>query len=768
MAETIQRSFTGGEITPELQSRADMVKYMTGLKRCENFIIKPQGGAFSRPGTRFIGEVRDSTRRSRLIPFQFNEEQTYILVFEHRSIQFIKNGAYILDGSGPARYELTTEYLESQLSELSYTQSADVITIAHPDHEPRNLSRLADDNWTLTKIDYAPTVPSPVLDDQAAVGTGITAITNANPAVLTVGNTGIYMTDDNTFINGVGGMTELNDNVYTVTVIDPTTMSIDVDSTSFGTYTSGGTAFADGGIGTGGSGAGDFDKQYSYVVTAVDENGVESLPSNTATITTMSLSQTAYVRLRWDAVPEADYYRVYKDTSAISDVFGWIGDVNGIQFRDYNVAPISTDAPPQDRDPFITPGNRPSAVTYFQQRQVFANTFNEPQTVFTTQTNNFNSLRVSSPTKADDAITFTVASQLVNEIKHLISLDSLVLLTSGGEFRTTEGQDQVLTPSTVGVRAQSYNGASSTRPVIVNDTALYIQEKGNKVRDLRYSFNDDRFSGTDLSIMAQHLVEGFTIEEMSYADEPYGIVWFTRNDGVLLGLTYQREHQVWAWHQHKTQGSFESLATVSEGGRDATYVTVLRDNHRYVERMEPRFDSEPEDVFCVDSGLSYDGVPADTFSNLGHLNGSEVVIVADGVVIKGKIVSGGQVTLDREYSKVSIGLAYTPVMETLDIDTSSMVETLKARRVSIGRVTLETLNSRGGWVGGRNDDGSYPDMVEIKPRYDSDGYDAMKLQSIKAEVIINSNWQQTGGLRIEQRDPMPLAITSIIPELDLS
>ena len=762
----------------------------------------------NRPGTRFIGEVKNSDRRARLIPFQFNTEQTYILVFEHRSMQVIKDGAYILDGGGVNRFELTTTYLESQLPELSYTQSADVLTIAHPDHPPANLNRLADNNWTLTDINYTPTIAAPVLDDQAAVGTGITAITNANPAVLTVGSTGIFTTGDNVFITGVSGMTELNDNVYTVTVIDPTTMSIDVDSTSFGVYTSGGIAYADGGIGTGGSGAGDFDKQYSYVVTAVDENGIESLQSNTATITTKSLSTTAYVRLRWNAVAGAEYYRVYKDTSAISDIFGWIGDVNGIQFRDYNIAPLTSDAPPQNREPFISdifgwigdvngiqfrdyniapltsdappqnrepfisPGNRPGVVTYFQQRQIFANTFNEPQTVYATQTNNFNSLRTSSPTKADDAITFTVSSQLVNEIRHLISLDSLVLLTTGGEFRTTEGQDQVLTPSTIGVRAQSYNGSSTTRPVIVNDTAIYVQEKGSKIRDLRYSINDDRFSGTDLSIMAQHLVEGFTIDEMSYADEPYGIVWCVRNDGVLLGLTYQREHQVWAWHRHNTIGSFESVATVSEGGRDATYTVVQRpvDGQlvRYVERFEPRVEDDAEDVFYMDSGLSYDGNPADTFSGLDHLEGLEVIVVADGNIIRGKTVSGGQVTLDREYSKVHIGLSYTSVIETLDIDASSMVETLKAKRVSVGRVTIEMLKSRGGWVGGRNDDGSYPDMVEIKPRYDSDNYGAIVLKSFKEELIINSNWQQTGGLRIEQRDPMPMTITSIIPELDLS
>ena len=59
-------------------------------------------------------------------------------------------------------------------------------------------------------------------------------------------------------------------------------------------------------------------------------------------------------------------------------------------------------------------------------------------------------------------------------------------------------------------------------------------------------------------------------------------------------------------------------------------------------------------------------------------------------------------------------------------------------------------------------------MREIKPRYDTDNYNAIKLKSFKDEVDILPGWPQGGRIRIEQRDPLPLAITSIIPELDIS
>ena len=136
MPETIQRSFTAGEISPSIQSRADLGKYMSGLNKCENFFIRAQGGAYSRPGTRFVGEQGDSSQRGRLIPFQFNTEQTYILLFENLKMYVIKDGGFVLDGGGPAIFELATPYTEAELPRIGFTQNADVMTIVHSDEFP--------------------------------------------------------------------------------------------------------------------------------------------------------------------------------------------------------------------------------------------------------------------------------------------------------------------------------------------------------------------------------------------------------------------------------------------------------------------------------------------------------------------------------------------------------------------------------------------------------------------------------------------------------
>lgn len=771
MPQTIQRSFTSGEIAPSLQSRADLTKYATGLNLCENFIVRAQGGVYSRPGLRFIGELGNSSKVGRLIPFSFNTEQTYMLLFEHLKLRVIKDGGFVLDGIGPALFTLDTPYTEDQLQRVGFTQDADVMTLVHPDHDPMNLSRLDHDDWALATIDYSPTVPTP---EFSAVITEavITGTSQGNPTVVTIAGGHDFDTGNIVFIDGIVGMTELNGRSFSITDGPGNFFTLDdEDSNGYNAYVSGGTAIRDEGVTTIGEGFGDFDKTYTYVVTAVDAAGVESLPSVETSLLTKSLTQTGGIRLTWLTVTEAIYYRIYKDPSSGTDIYGWIGDSNTNSFDDYNIAPITSDAPPQDRQPFEGVGNKPSAVTYYQQRQIFSNTYNEPQVTYTTQVNNPNSLRTSNPARDDDAVTFTIAANQVNEIRHILPLDSLILLTAGGEWIMTEGRDQVLTPSTIGVRIQSYNGCSIVPPVVINSTALYLQEKGARLRDLGYEFSSDKYTGSDVSLMAEHLFEDKQITSMTYAAEPYGIVWCIRDDGVMLGLTYQREHQVIGWHQHTTKGEFESVASIAEDDRDAVYVIVKRIIEgsvvRYVERMEKRETVNAVDCFYVDSGLTYNGVATTEITGLDHLEGETVSILSDGYTVPDQVVESGKITLVRAASKVHVGLRYTPVIETLDIDIPSAGQTLKSQSLSVSKVTIEVNGSRGGFVGPRQDDGSTPDMSEIKPRFDSDNYDSIALKTYKSDVFIQPQWAKGGGVRIEQRVPLPLAILSVIPQFDI-
>jgi acyl dehydratase len=477
-------------------------------------------------------------------------------------------------------------------------------------------------------------------------------------------------------------------------------------------------------------------------------------------------------KITWTAVAGAEYYRVYRDPSNGTGIYAWVGDTQNEVFEDYNVSPDTSDAPPSEYEPFSGTDDKPSSVGYFQQREVFANTNNAPQSIFMTQLSNYNSMRFSRPARTDDAIFFTIKSLQVNEIRHIVGLDSLIFLTSGAVWKLTEGQDRILTPLSIGLRVQNYWGCSWTKPVVIGDSIVFVQEKGTKIRDLSYEFVDDKYRGSDLSILAQHLFDGYTVDEMAYADEPFSVLWSVRSDGTLLGLTYHKEQNVVAWHQHESaSGVFESVATISEDGRDAAYFIVKRvvdgSTVRYIERMQERVTSSAADVWCVDSGLQYSGSAATTITGLDHLEGEEVVAVADGNVVTGLTVSSGEIELTKAAEKVTVGLAYTPTIELLELDTGSITGP-RGRKASVNNVMVEFKDSRGGWVGTVDDQGNPGTLQEIPARYVSDGYDPLSLKSFKQDVTVPGTWERGLQVRIEQRVPMPMSILAVIPDVEFS
>ena len=167
---TLQRSFGGGEVTPEFFGRIDDAKYQSGLALCRNFITLPHGPAANRPGTAYVREVKTSAKATRVIPFSFSTTQTMVLEFGDQYIRFHTNGSTLLSGGSP--YEVTTPYLEADLFDLHYVQSADVLTIVHPNYAPRELRRVSSTNWTLTTISFVSALTAPTGASAAATGTG--------------------------------------------------------------------------------------------------------------------------------------------------------------------------------------------------------------------------------------------------------------------------------------------------------------------------------------------------------------------------------------------------------------------------------------------------------------------------------------------------------------------------------------------------------------------------------------------------------------------
>jgi hypothetical protein len=159
MTRSYSRSFVGGEVTPEFFGQIADAKYQTGLATCRNFRILPHGPAQNRAGFEFVREVKDSTKRVRLIPFEYSTTQTMVLEVGDGYVRFHTQGATLLSGATP--YEVATSYAQADLFGLKYVQSADVLTLAHTLYPPAELRRLGALSWTLSDIAFTTTLAAP-------------------------------------------------------------------------------------------------------------------------------------------------------------------------------------------------------------------------------------------------------------------------------------------------------------------------------------------------------------------------------------------------------------------------------------------------------------------------------------------------------------------------------------------------------------------------------------------------------------------------------
>ena len=158
----IQTSFAAGELSPGLHARVDLAKYAVGAKQLKNFFVHPHGGASNRPGTRFVATALGKTR---LISFQFNVVQTYVLEFSHLKMRIIKDGGLVVYPSGHVSegdiVEITTPYAADDLDDLKTVQSADTMFLTHPDHAPNELTRTDHHAWTFTEMTFEPGITAP-------------------------------------------------------------------------------------------------------------------------------------------------------------------------------------------------------------------------------------------------------------------------------------------------------------------------------------------------------------------------------------------------------------------------------------------------------------------------------------------------------------------------------------------------------------------------------------------------------------------------------
>lgn len=778
MPRISQNSFTSGELAPSLNGRTELEQYASGAALLKNFIIHPHGGASNRPGTRFICRVLGP---GILVKFEYSVTQNYVLVFTDRKMRIIKDRGIVICPPEAATHIIRADTYKWTVSAKTENEwhlellaggdpgvsipaeiweYSDIQPVKMKTGSPGSLSAGSwayGDNDTLGySTVYVRLVTSGDPNSHAdgyLKASNIVEVTTPY-AVEHLRRLDYTQSADVMTITHpkypVKELTRTDHHVWTLT--DKTFVS------SLSAPANLEKTFVGGMTGT--------DRDLIYYVTAATSKGEESAPCDPLTVPVVATwPGGGLVKLTWDAVAGADHYVVYKNSAGLP---GYIGSASSNKFTDDNITPDASWGVPNVENPFDSEDNYPGAVGIYQQRLMLGRTNNAPLTVFGSRNGALNNFNTSTPLKDDDAVEYPLASMQVNEILYFVPLNELIVITTGGPWTITHGSSSdAITPTSVQADCEGNTPAHPVKPIVVGKSILLVETFGQVVRDMLYNFASNSFEGTNLSVLANHLFMDHTLIDWAYQRAPDSIVWCVRDDGILPGMTYLREHKVWGWHWHETKGEFESACSIKGTDYDEVYFIVKREimgeEVRYIECLTKRFYAgNIEDAYFVDCGLTYNGDPATVISGFEHLEGESVSVLADGNVIPGLSVSGGIITLPHSASVVHVGLPYVSEFKSLPLDFSEQAGPMQGRKKKITSISVKFLNSRGGWMGTDPED-----LQEMKFR-ENEGYnEPTALFTGDKAVSVNCNWDTDTSIYVKQTDPLPITILSLSAEVEL-
>jgi hypothetical protein len=717
-----QSSFNAGEFTPLLFGQVSYDKYANALALCENYIPLVQGGLTRRPGTFDVAATKyGGAKSSRLVRFEFSTTQAYILEFGDLYIRFYANGGQVESSPGTP-LEVITTYAEADLAELRFTQSNDVLYITHPDYAPRKLSRLSAMSWTIGDIafldgPYLPTNTSSTTISLSARSGSVTATASvATFASTDVGRAfriGYYPPQWAGSTAYAKGATVKNDSGKIYVCIQAGTSASSGGPTGFGNSITDGTC------------------KWNYSVDA-------SMRWAWGTITGYTSTTAVTVML---TTPAADNFATQDWRLGI-----W-GSVNGY----------------------------PAVSTFYEDRLVFAGCPQYPQRVdfsCVSQYETFSPTNDVGVTSAAEAISYTLNSKDVQVVRWLEGDEKglLVGTTSGEWIIRPSTQGEALSATNVKGNQSSGYGSANVAGVRADRAVLYVQRAGRKLRELAYVLDVDGFKSPDMTVRSEHITRGGLLEG-AFQKELKPIVWLVRADGVLLGMTYERDQDVIAWHKHTLGGAdavVESVASIPspDGTRDDLWLQVRRTingaTSRRVEVLTKIWEvgDEPADaIIGIDSAGTYDGSPTTTVTGLDWLEGETVQIWADAAVHPEQVVTGGEITLQTAASKVQVGLGYASRAQTLRNNAGSQNGTAQGKIRRIDELAFRLLDTIGLKFGP-----TFDDLEELIFRKVGDAATtAVPLFTGDKQMEFSGDYDFDGIICWEQSQPTPGTILALMP-----
>lgn len=799
-------SFNAGEISPLLDARVSLEKYQSGCRTLKNFIILPYGGVLRRPGTEYIGAAKNTSKRARLIGFNFSATTSFILELGEYYIRFWSNGVQVETSPG-VPLEVATPYAESHLRELQHIQINDIMYFVHPLYAPRKLTRNSDTVWTFGDIDWT----WPVFLDENTEETTVTPYPVTFSAWVTAHSyaVGDYVTNSGSLYRCLTAhtsgtfSTDLTANKWvaaSITAGTPVTLTASASvftAENVGSYwtvayrrdsayTEVAMAAAnvvgtpldvlgDWELTTYGSWKGSLKVERSYNGTNWEtlRTYASSVDGERNVSTTGSEDKQCKLRLNWtggDAGLNTPHGRLEAGDNRLYGIVKITGytsgtAVTGTVVNDlYSYTATKTWA----EGAFSPRRGFPRAVTLHGQRLIFAGTSYKPLTVWGSVTDDFENFRYS--VNDDGAFMFSLSANDSNPVNWMTSQTTLLIGTAGDEWTLgTADSSLPFTPTNVQARRQSSYGSKYLQARVVNEVIMFTQRQGRKVRELTYAFEKDGWVSPDLTLLANHITEG-EIVETAFQQQPDAIFWAVTGDGRLIGMTYERDQNVVGWHRHETQGTFESVATIYGGsGADEVWFLVKRTVNgspvRYLERFKPDHRDTLEagnkpDWWYLDCAKRFAFSPATAdVTGLSHLEGLEAGVLKNGATHPPRTVTSGAITLQSPADKVLVGLPFDSILQPMKLNVDLQDGTSQGRRARVPRLVARFYKSLGGQY---STDGT--GWFDIFTRGSAPMDDSPPVFTGEKKLYTGGTYADSADIWIKQGLPMPMVVLAVIPK----
>lgn len=614
-------NLTGGELSPRLDGRVDITKFRNGLRRCLNFSILPHGGARKRSGTKYVVQQKHPTDTVVLVPFQYNVEQSYMLMFGPNYVWFMKDQGIIT--FAPVAISGVTLGASTTITAASHNLSdGDRVILSgiggttELNNRQVVVASATANTFVALDIDGASSIDSASYTAYTSGGTCSKIVELATDyAADDLESLAFAQSADTLYITHKSHpLRKLTRSSHTSWALEQPTIntgpfrqinpsranritcsSFSAPASSYGTHTVGttctmtavtsGTFHADmvgalfrlneegGGTGIMSAPVGDetatisANQQYTYqgnvygifaVSGATNWSSFNRVPDHDAGTVRVTGKSGHYF--------DADFLHPGSCVVRITGVTSSTVATAEIVRYQMPASIVSSGTTFWEEGAWSEYRGYPRAIAFYEQRLFLAGSEGDPSVVWGSRSAAYEDFE-DGPDD-DDALVYRITSGLADTIRWLMSGRVLTAGSSNGEYAiAASSQNEALTPSNFKANPQTSYGTSDCPPIRINQTVLYPQRQGDprnparKLREFAYAYESDSFNSTDITVFSEHIL-GYGATRLAYAVEPDSVIWARRTDGVMAACTYERTQEVVAWHRHRLGGQNASVNTI--------------------------------------------------------------------------------------------------------------------------------------------------------------------------------------------------------------